>query len=343
MTALDGAATHEDDRRLVVQLRRLVRGHRCQHSIGDERLRPAQVAAVRREDLSADEGGDVVGDGGQRVAGQLGDHADVGLVAQDAHGASSDGGGLVQTTEATSHGAHHGVGRARLGGEQLVDEERDAATGAVHLVDLGVSGPRSHRPDLFGDRVARQWPRVQHRARGQEPVERLGRGDRLTGADGEHDEARKLLHGVGQQVERLHGGGVGPLEVVDDEQHRLIGRQVLEHPPHGVREISDAALVTVGQREQRLAGPVERMHAGAGAVRQHAEPVPEHAEADGVAHRRTPCVQHAPTGVGRKLSDVSQKTGLTDTRRPFNTHQTAPAACGTGDQSPQDSSFRVAF
>ena len=164
------------------------------------------------------------------------------------------------------------AGTVPSGGEDLRDEERVAGRAFVEVA--AVVGVRV--PDERGDRdagegrqgdprrtLARQLPeRDPQRMRPVELVVTVG-GD---------DEGREVVEPAGQEPEDVEGGGVGPVEVLEDEDRRgqavragldrarqrvddLRGRRLLgdEH-----REVAAGLLGDVGERPERPRG-VERV------------------------------------------------------------------------------------
>ena len=212
----------------------------------------------------------------------------------------------------------------------------------MHVIDLRLARPWTNGTDLFGNRLLRQRQGGQHPARRQHAAQRLGRAHPLTRPHPINDETRQMSERVDQQVECLQRRLVGPLQVVRDQQHRPLGRQVLQYPPHAVDQVADAGRPPVDQVGQHLARSVEGMRARP-PVGQRPEPVTRQTVGDRRAQRGAASVEHPPARARRLLPCMSQQAGLSDPRRPFDRHQAASSTCGARDQPPQDRDLTIAF
>ena len=139
---------------------------------------------------------------------------------------------------------------------ELLDEERHAAGPVVHLVDQRVrQRARRRLPHQVAD-LAPGQP-----VQGQAGLVSDGGPWRLElGAEGEHREDG-VLQALGEELrQELEGGRVHPVQVLDDEQHRLPRRanvQPLEHGPKGLftlpgrRQRQRRVAIRGREREQR--------------------------------------------------------------------------------------------
>ncbi|HEY2956675.1 MAG TPA: hypothetical protein VGM21_00475 [Actinomycetota bacterium] len=98
------------------------------------------------------------------------------------------------------------------------------------------SGPLQHRdgqpghaeaPGQLGHGRRRQRPKLQHPGDVGQGGERLGA---LLGPHGRQQQQAVAVQPVGEEVEQLEGGGARLVEVVDHQQHRLLGGQATEEP-----------------------------------------------------------------------------------------------------------------
>ncbi len=112
--------------------------------------------------------------------------------------------------------------------QQLVQVEGVAAAGGEQAIDaVGVDAPGDHPHG----RLPRERPELHpgHRPVAPGRAERaLDARHRLAGAGDEREQDRGPRRAADQVREQLERGGVGPVQVVEREQERLLGRQQLE-------------------------------------------------------------------------------------------------------------------
>jgi len=178
----------------------------------------------------------------------------------DRGGPDHRSGGLVQAVQADQQQAG-----------QIVRQPTDARFGRTHQL-LGEEcialGPAD---DAVDDRLGR-WFRMQvaHQAadigvgqrRQQHPVHlaqprplRERRSERMppvqvVGAVGHHDADGHVEPAGEQQAQHVLGGPVGPVSVLDDEEHRACGTQVGQRGMHVVEQIA-----TADRRRGGVGGP----------------------------------------------------------------------------------------
>src|SRR5262249_32179498 len=85
------------------------------------------------------------------------------------------------------------------------------------------------------------------------------------GVDGEDARGRNLIK---EEQEELEHGGIGPLEVLDDDEQRVVGGDLQHDDLEGVQQA--LALLLRGQREWRIA-VVDRQGEQGGEQRYHFE------------------------------------------------------------------------
>jgi len=142
------------------------------------------------------------------------------------------------------HAARHAVGAVA---QQLADEQRIAVRQRVQ------PGGRAHRRlRQRGDGVGRQRRQRQprHLAGGQlaeQPAQRM-RGRHLVVAPRHHEQARHAVDAAAQELQQVQRGVVGPVQVLEDGQHRAAA--ALQRRQHRVEQLG-ARVARLQQRAER--------------------------------------------------------------------------------------------
>jgi hypothetical protein len=207
-------------------------------------------------------------------------HGTQAAAAQHGEGAGDPLGGLREEVETVEHRAGDRLGRQRPHGgrrhlralvlrgdeplQHLHEQEGVASRGAVarlHQRGIGDVGERvldepSRRRRAERRRSEQAGPREV--AEGLErPVVRLG----LARADAEDHGDGQLVHPAGEVGEPAQGGAVGPVGVVDREEHGLALREVGHEPVEAVDEW-ELRIPLGGPRGQRRSGQERRRELG---------------------------------------------------------------------------------
>ncbi len=270
-----------------------------------------------------------VGGGGEQVVGDPS--------TRDAGDPDDLPGALGEPVEAHQQQVGEVTGDVAVGagarGDELLDEEGVALgplddpahralveTGRRELVDqrphgLGRQRAEGEPPDLgqpgpLGDLAAQRVAAVQ-----------------VVGAVG-RDDGDRAREGAGEQeAEHVAGGLVGPVEVLDDEQHGGLGGGRLEQGVHGHQGVAavGAAAVLVGGVADDAGAPARlepgqgRVHGGDGldqvgvALVEPAEHLAEGEIGQGaVAEVETVAGQDLPAGVEGVVAQRPQQAGLAD-------------------------------
>ncbi len=244
-------------RRALVQPRPAQRGEIVEHRLAHERVAEAEVAdAARHDDARHDRRIEVVEAAVGGESGGVGEEAHVDLGSDH----RADGQHVERAVgEPCQASAHHvadglryrlrpagiGVGPALAGEErgQLGHEEGVAARAPVHPGRGGGGGElagdaRHHRGHVVGVEAGeREAPDVGHPGdRSQGSRQRSGIAEIGWAVAARHHRAGdgELGDHVGQQLERRV---VGPVEVVDHDQHRYLGADLAHHPCDLIGEV----------------------------------------------------------------------------------------------------------
>jgi hypothetical protein len=169
---------------------------------------------------------------------------------------------------------------AQAGGQQLLGEVRVALRPAEDVADQ----PLGHRLAAQRPQVVAQLGRGE---RGQVEALDHGKPDQLAEQRAQRVPAVQVVRPVGrdhgeplraqpgqQEGEQVAGGLVGPVQVLDHQQHRCAGlADVAEQPGDRVEELEPAGVVVAGRGADRLA-------------RTGDQPAERRPGAEGLGHRR---------------------------------------------------------
>jgi hypothetical protein len=197
--------------------------------------------------------------------------------------------GGVELVQPRQHGVHHGGGHVRVRRrEHLGDEERVAARARQH----GLDGVAPERGDPRGREAGERDPgRGRPGEVAEQRLQGMPRRDVVRTA-GEHDERVHAVQPPRELAQRVEGGVVGPVHVLDQQERRPLAREA------GQQRLQQVVAGAVGER-----GP-QRRWAVPGDVAQGAEgPRGEQVVAA--------AAQHGPVGrqVGRERA---HQCGLAD-------------------------------
>ena len=221
------------------------------------------------------------------------------------------------------------------GREQLVGEERVAATPIEQGLDELRAGPFAEPGSRQGDHVVTaEGPDVEaFDARiafelGEEPEDR-GPARELVGADGDHPEGGRRPQVPDQEREQVPRGLVGPLEVLDHPHDRASAGHPLHDPEDELEQASLAATIElerVGQVRRPIAElrqqPGELTPVGTQDTRQptglrRADEGPESLDEWRVRHAMTAHLEarareHVRAALGRRAGEPFEQPGLAD-------------------------------
>jgi hypothetical protein len=141
-------------------------------------------------------------------------------------------------------------------GEQLLGEEWVALAAGVHALDVRLVGRRAEDVlELQGELVARQrheldapgaWPALEL---GQQRAQRMA-AVQLVGAIGGDEQHALLAQAAGQEGEEGARGGVGPVEVLDGQQHRLAATELVEQRQQRLEDARLGRCVAIHDRRR---------------------------------------------------------------------------------------------
>ena len=241
----------------------------------------------------------------------------------------------------------HGVGLERV--QQLADEQRVAAGGAVarlpeRAVGLAAQPARDEvadgvlaqraGPDVCGGRVVGDL--------GQQ--RRVGRRVAAAHAGGDqHGLTFEPAHEVGEEAQRR---AVAPLQVVDLEQQRALGREVERQPVQAVqsgeRRVAACRHAVAGGGEHDLRGG-----RGAGQRRRvgdHAlEQLADDAERELALELARARVEHERAVGARAAAELGEQARLADPGRALDQHRAALPHRRLGEQRVQQRDLAVAL
>ncbi len=242
--------------------------------VADERA--AECEAARDAGRADEAAGDELVEGGEdlalRALGDLGDEVGLERLARDGRG--------------LEHGPRGGRDGGELAAQRHRDGGRDVLVRARELLEVeGVAGAAPvegvgrGRVDARAEQLARRGPVERaERHRRRAPLA-LGAGLRrgeagrdAARARGPGDQDRRLGRAVEQRDEQVGRGGVGVLEVVEDEDRRAVAGECLEQRADGAvgavplaRAERGADAGRAGRRQDRREGRVVAgVHAGGG-------------------------------------------------------------------------------
>jgi hypothetical protein len=208
-------------------------------------------AGGRHENAGPGRLGDLLGHLGRVAAGDVGEHIGRQVRAGDGrdpeHGRARRGQPGEPATDHAADGVRHLRPRAAGGQQvtQLPGEERMPAAAAVHLAGPGVvgrvPGDGPHQQVDLGCGQARQLDQLGTRHQVGQPGGDLGA--RLVRPVGAHHQQRARTGRLGEEAQQLHGGGIGPLQVVEDHHHRAVGDGAGQQPGDGVEHPQPARCV----------------------------------------------------------------------------------------------------
>ncbi len=245
------------------------------------------------------------------------------------------------------------------GGEQFLGVVRVTLRAGDHPVQRGrVQRPRGQRGQVVGHVLVAERPQLEG-GHGRQP-EQLGdhRAERVTavqviGAVGDHHRDPFPVQHPAQEGDQVPGGPVGPVQVLQDEQHRLGGGQFREQPEHRAEQL------LLGQAGRLAfpafrAGPVRQQLAEHRAGGQRAghrlrrrpgrafpERVGQRQVRDGVAQLGAPPGQHQESPVGGAQRQLGDQAGLPDPGVPGQQRMGRPPGRGVVKQAEQAGQFPV--
>ena len=226
-------------------------------------------------------------------------------------------------------------------GEQLGQQERVAAADVVTgMAQLVIRGRIPRRPDQDRHRGLTEWPGPEHGRAGRQD-ERPQQGPvELGGGPGGHgDQDGEPREPVGEVVEEAQRRLVGPVGVVDGQQHGLAFGQVRRQPVQAVQPgevgFRRARFGTrAEQRRRQLRGPGQHLIAVGvpRAEQDRAEQLANDAEPVVALQFATLCGEHAHAGVAGAPAQLAQQQALADAGDALDRHHVAFAVPDLADR-----------
>jgi hypothetical protein len=217
-----------------------------------------------------------------------------------------------------------------VGGHQLLDEERVAAAAQHQLVDqrggwLGVQQLRRLPGQLrLGERTEVDAVGMRGPAElGHRRMELVGTRQRV-GPERHRDQHARAAERPRQVDQRVGGGPVGPVQVLDDEDHRVLGREVGDHRPQRVQQSQLGQLAgqrrCVDERRREQVSQLRRVaaderHDRRGLPRRVPQQGRHRSEGDARAGQRHAVgAQHQRSPLDRGRGELREEPGLPDSR-----------------------------
>lgn len=246
-------------------------------------------------------------------------------------------------------------------GQQLAQQQRVPARGDVALVaERRIRVGAEPRPHEVADGPGRQRPGMhEDRLRVVGDVRQHGRiGARVAGAPGRGHEQPLAVQAVGEVGDEPQRLPVGPLEIVDCEQQRLLLGQVEREPVKTVQHREGTALAGPRSRGRPRTGGVEHRAVEYGPGRRRGpgqrgrtrprggderlEELADHAEGIVALQFAGPGPQHGHRG-GRGPARFGQELGLADPGWAVDQDQVPLALSGGCDRLRQGGGLLFAF
>ncbi len=245
------------------------------------------------------------------------------------------------------------------GGQQFLGIVRIALGAGDHPVQRGrVQRARGQRGQVVGHVLVAERPQFQG-GHGRQP-EQLGhhRAERVTavqviGAVGDHHRDPLTVQHPAQEGHQVPGGLVGPVQVLQDEQHRAGGRQLREQPEHRAEQLLlgqagrlafaafRAGPVRQQLAEHRAGGQRAGHRLGRRARRALPQRVGQRQVRDGVTQLGAPPGQHQESPVGGARGQLGDQAGLADPGVPGQQRVGGPPGRGVVKQAEQAGQFPV--
>ena len=323
---------------------------------------------VGAEDAGTGEFPRAAGDRGGLEAGESGDGSNVASVAQDGNGASDCAGIGRQARQARFDRQETARGpRSAIAPASPAVGERPSSASALSVCAAG--GIASRRPlareaerlvprllelplDEFPDACLRERARMDgdaRRLRGDPRCER--RVDaRLIRPLGRHEPDRRAVQAMSQVGEETEGGAIAPLQVIDDQQHRVVTGEVQGHPEEAVQDgegdVAGRGRVVIRARlEQDARGRRRPRERGFGTDVRHGglEELTRDAEGEIDLELAAAGRVDAESCLDRPLPDRAEQCALADPSRSLDRDRTAVAALDRVESAPGRLEFGLAL